>query len=385
MILVFFLVATGLGNRTLPVWHPNWPAPLVWSVAFGAAILFFGSVLAHELSHALVARARGMRVAGITLFMFGGVTELVGEPPTPSAEFLMAIVGPLTSIAIGIAAMVAGTAFLPHSPEFLSRNPRYVLAELGPVGTLLIWLGPINLVLGVFNLVPGFPLDGGRVLRALLWGFTRNLERATVWAAAVGELFAWLIIAAGGFIALGGTIPFFGRGLFQGMWLLLIGWFLYSAARTSVAHVTEVGALRGVPVRNLMVAHLEVLDPDDSVESVVKNTVLRTDQTSFPVMSHGELVGIVGVRDMQAVRDRWRDVHVRDVMLPADRVTAVPADSDAAEALNELATRDVNQVAVVENGSFLGFLRRQDIVRWLAFHPSRGRFQSSIRRIPHGT
>jgi Zn-dependent protease/CBS domain-containing protein len=369
LILVFFLVAGSLGNHTLPAWHPDWPSSLIWGVALGAATLFFASVLAHEMSHALVARAQGMRVSGITLFMFGGVTEIVGEPPSPRAEFLMAIVGPLTSIAIGILAIIGGRAFVNASPDFMAQHPEAVFASVAPLGTLLIWLGPINLLLGFFNLVPGFPLDGGRVLRSIIWAITKDLEKATVWAAGVGQILAWLLVATGVFIAFGGVVPFFGRGLFQGLWLILIGWFLSSAARMSAARVTEMGALRGVPVRSLMVSRVEVLDPDERLEAAVKDTVLKTDQSSFPVVSHGELVGLVGIREMQAVRDRWPEVRVRDVMLPAEQITKIAADSDAAEAVTELADHSVNQVAVVDKGSFLGLLRREDIVRWLAFHP----------------
>src|SRR4029079_8983151 len=135
-VIVFVLVATSLGNHTLPAWHPDWPRSLVWIVALGAGGLFFPSVLAHELSHAIVARARGMRVSGITLFMFGGVTELVGEPPTPGTEFLMAIVGPLTSILIGVLALLGGGAFVHASPEFMSDHPETVFASVGPLGTL---------------------------------------------------------------------------------------------------------------------------------------------------------------------------------------------------------------------------------------------------------
>lgn len=369
LVLVFFLVAGSLGNRTLPTWHPDWPASLVWAVAFGAATLFFASVLAHELSHALVARARGMRVAGITLFMFGGVTELVGEPPTPGAEFFMAIAGPLTSIFIGIIATIAGTAFVHSSPELMAESPALVLSAAGPLQTLLIWLGPVNIVLGVFNLVPGFPLDGGRVLRSILWAATRSLDKATLWAAGVGQALAWLIIAAGVYIAFGGVLPFFGRGLFQGLWLVLIGWFLASAARVSAARVTEMSVLRGVPVRNLLVSHVDALSPDEPLETAVKNTVLRSDQNSFPVLAGDELVGVVGIREIQAARDRSPNVRVKDIMLPAERVRAVAADSDAADALSELADRGAGEVAVVDRGSFIGLLRREDIVRWLAFHP----------------
>jgi len=369
LVLVFFLVAGSLGNRTLPAWHPDWPPALIWAVAFGAATLFFASVLAHELSHALVARARGMRVAGITLFMFGGVTELVGEPPTPGTEFFMAIAGPLTSVFIGVVATVAGTWFVHASPELLTASPAQVLSAAGPLETLLIWLGPVNVVLGAFNMVPGFPLDGGRVLRAILWAATGDLDKATVWAAGVGQAFAWLMITAGVYIAFGGELPLFGRGPFQGLWLVLIGWFLASAARMSAARVTEMGALRGVPVRSLLVSHVEALDPDEPLEMAVKETILHTDQSSFPVLAGGELVGLVGIREIQAARDRWPEARVKDVMLPAEQIKSIPADSDAADALNELADRDVNEVAVVDKGSFIGLLRRDDIVRWLAFHP----------------
>jgi predicted transcriptional regulator len=137
----------------------------------------------------------------------------------------------------------------------------------------------------------------------------------------------------------------------------------------SAARVTEMSALRGVPVRNLLVSHVEALDPDERLETAVKDTVLRTDQSSFPVLAGEELVGLLGIREIQAVRDRWSEVRVRDVMLPAERIKAISAESDAADALNALAGRDVNEVAVVDRGSFIGLLRREDIVRWLAFHP----------------
>jgi len=206
----------------------DWGPTLTWGLSIIAALLFFGSVLIHELAHSLVAKSRGIPVEDITLFIFGGVSEIEDEPDTPLGEFLMAILGPVTSLVVGfILLFLAGVAGDPTAPM---RDPGAMLAELTPFTTLLLWLGSINMILGVFNLVPGFPLDGGRVLRSILWALTGSLETATRWAAMVGEVIAFAMIGAGVLMIFGVSIPFFGSGFVSGLWLALIGWFLQSAA-----------------------------------------------------------------------------------------------------------------------------------------------------------
>ncbi|HVU01813.1 MAG TPA: site-2 protease family protein [Polyangiaceae bacterium] len=234
LLVVFFLVATSLGRGTLPRWHPDWSPALVWAVSIGAAVAFLSSVLLHELSHAVVAKAQGTKVRGITLFMLGGIAQIDEEPATPGREFWMAIVGPFTSVAVGIGASAAGAwALHAEHPGLVQSAPVQALRSAGAATTLLLWLGPVNLSLGVFNLVPGFPLDGGRVLRSILWALSKNRVTATLWAGAVGSAFGWLLIAVGVLMTFGGSVRFFGSGAVQGLWLVLLGWFLASAARAS--------------------------------------------------------------------------------------------------------------------------------------------------------
>jgi Zn-dependent protease len=366
LIVIFSLVVLSLGSGTLRVWHPDWPQALRWSVALGAAVLFFASVLAHELAHAAVARAQGIRVRGITLFMFGGLAQIESEPTSPGREFVMAIVGPLTSIGIGIAALVAGR-FIADGATF-GADPMRAARELGPVPTLLLWLGPVNLLLGVFNLIPGFPMDGGRVLRAFLWSITGSLTRATRYAAMVGEAFAWLFIGAGLLMAFGWVLPVVGGGLFQGLWFVLIGWFLASSARTGLARLLARRALAGVPVKQLMLRRFESVDPHLKVDRFVREYVLTTDQRCFPVVSGSRFLGLVCWGDVRATdQAAWENLELSQIMTPAARIGTVRPDDDSARALDELAQRDVDQIAVVDGeGHLAGLLRRRDLVKWMS-------------------
>jgi Zn-dependent protease len=193
-LLIFVLVAWNLASVFTNA-HSGWGAALSWGLALSASILFSASVLLHELAHSLVAKAGGMRVRSIKLFLFGGVSNIEREPPSAGAEFLMPLVGPLTSIVLGVALVIAGGFAV--SMRQAVANPGQVIGQLGPLPTLLMWLGSINVFLGIFNLIPGFPLDGGRVLRSILWAIVDDLRRATRWAAWVGQGIGWLMILAG--------------------------------------------------------------------------------------------------------------------------------------------------------------------------------------------
>ena len=209
--------------------RPDWSPVFTWGLSLAAALLFFGAVLIHELAHSLVAKGRGIPVEEITLFIFGGVSNIEEQPDSAAGEFLMAILGPVTSLVVG--AILMALAGVAGDPGTVIGDPEGMLSQLTPLTTLLLWLGAVNIILGVFNLIPGFPLDGGRVLRSILWALTDSLERATRWASLVGVVIAGAMIVTGGLMAFGAEVPFFGSGWLNGIWLALIGWFLLSASR----------------------------------------------------------------------------------------------------------------------------------------------------------
>jgi len=367
--IIFMLVAVGLGAGALPRWHPEWGGALRWIVAVTAALAFFASILLHELSHAVVGRAFGVKVPRITLFIFGGMAHMQGEPSTPKAELFMAAVGPLTSLLIGIVASFIGVQLAvlaggaPDDPEQLVRMA-------GPIATILLWLGPLNFLLAIFNLVPGFPLDGGRLLRAVLWSATGDLEKATRWASGAGRAVGWGLITIGVLMAFGFWVPIFGTGLGSGIWVALIGWFLHHAARASYIALRVRNRLSHVPVRDVMRSNLDTVAPDMTVAELVRDHMMRSDQASFPVLEGSDLIGIISVRDIQLIpSEQWASVTVRQVMLPASEVPSVDVDANANKALECLAERDMEQLPVVDHGRLSGFIRRQDILKWLSLQP----------------
>jgi Zn-dependent protease/CBS domain-containing protein len=361
-LFIFFLITWNLAV-VFGQFHSEWNLQLRWSVAVVASILFFASVLVHELAHSLVAKAQNVPVRSITLFLFGGVSNIQRHPPSPRAEFLITIVGPLSSFILGFLFILAsGTAQL-------SANPTNAIGNLGPASTLLMWLGSINFILAVFNLIPGFPLDGGRILRSILWGITDNLRRATRWASWVGQTIAWLMIVGGISMIFGVRLPFFGTGLVGGLWLAFIGWFLNSASIQSYHQVVVQDILEDVPVKDLMRAQPPTVEPGSTISSLVHDNIMKSDDHAFPVVEHGQLQGMITLEDIRQVdRDDWDSTTVRDVMTPADDLTIVSVREDAAETLNKLSRRDVRQLPVMENGNLAGILRRRDIVKWLQLH-----------------
>lgn len=366
LIIIFVLITASLGLSVFPQWHPQWSALTSVITAFVAAVLFLASVLTHEYSHALVGRARGMTVNRITLFIFGGMAQIESEPEDWQSEFWMTIVGPLTSLAlgfvfVGLGVMVADTG------SFDPQNPQAFLQELSPLATLLLWLGPINVVLGLFNLVPGFPLDGGRILRALIWGVTGDLKRATRYASRGGQFFAWLLMGSGFAMILGLHVPIFGTGVINGLWLAFIGWFLNSAAVASYQQLLVRQVLQGVPVSRLIHRQVRTLSPEVTLQELVDDYLFAGDQRAFPVVRNGEMHGLITLHDMRGVeRGRWPDTRVEDIMVPWNKVVGISADSDATEALDLVSRRGFNQLPVTENGELVGLLRREDLLRWLS-------------------
>lgn len=374
LLIIFALITASLASGLFPQWHPAWGPATSWLTALAAAVLFFASVLAHELSHSLVGRAYGVQVRQITLFVFGGMAQIEHEPGRWPAELWMAIVGPVTSLVIGVICVLSVSIGIPADTAAHASNVAdlgRLLAGLDPARTLLLWLGQINIVLAVFNLVPAFPLDGGRVLRAILWGATRDLRRATRCASALGQAFAWILIAAGIAMALGVSLPYFGGGAASGVWLAFIGWFLNNAALMSYRQLLTRELLQDVPVSRLMLTQLETAWPDMPLDMFVSSFLLRSDQRAFPVLEGERLVGLVCQRDVERLPPAQRhSMSVRSVMKPLDQIVVAHANDDAFDVLNLLAQRDINQVLVVEGGRVAGLVRRADIVRWLALHGS---------------
>ncbi len=373
LLIIFAMVTTSLGLQVLPSWHPDWSGALVWLVAVLAALSFFASVLAHELSHAVVGRRFGIRIERITLFLFGGIAHMEEDSPSPKAELLMAAVGPLTSLAIGVISLAIALASLGRirSQELVS-SPEDALRALGAGATILLWLGPINLSLGIFNLVPGFPLDGGRVFRALAWWATGDVKKATRWAAGAGRGVAALMMAAGLSMALGMRLPFFGRGMGSGIWLLLIGWFLYKAAQAGYGQLLLREALQDLRVRQIMRRRYDAVAPSVTLDQLMTDYLLQSDQEAFPVVDGGRLVGLVSSREAIGVpAAAWATTPVAAVMLPLARVPTVGVDEDVQGALAKLEQGRVAELPVVEDGELRGILRQRDVFKWLSLRQSR--------------
>lgn len=366
-IFILTLVTWNLNTAFNDI-HPEWGALLRLSISLLAALLFFGSVLAHEFAHSLVARARGVPVEGITLFLFGGVSNIQRHPDSPKSEFLITIVGPATSIALGLIFLALSGVSISKMGVQVS-NPSQMISKLSPLTTLMLWLGPINLVLGLFNMVPGFPLDGGRVLRSVLWSLLDDLKKATRWASWVGQGIAWAMILGGVSMIFGAEIPFFGTGLIDGLWLTFIGWFLNSAAVQSYQEIVVQDILEGVAVKEVMRVDPPTVHGEETVSNLVHEYIMQKDDHAFPVTDGKQLVGLVTLEDVRSVsRDQWEGTKVKDIMTPRSQVIKVSVDDDVSDAFTELSKRGVRQLPVVKGGQIVGVIRREEIVKWLSLH-----------------
>jgi len=363
-LLIFLLISWNWAT-VLDQVHADWSGVLRWSIAVVAALLFFASVLAHEMAHSLVARSRGIPVSNIRLHLFGGVANLQREPDSPGSEFIMAVLGPVTSLVIGGALLlITRLAGGPRSATI--ESIAQTMGAFGPVMTIMAWLGSVNTALGLFNLIPGFPLDGGRVLRAALWALTGKLRLATRIASWAGRGVSWVLIIAGIASAFGLRIPLLGQGLANGLWLAFIGWFLRNAATQSYQQMVIREALEEVAVSNVMRRDPPTVTPNRSVADLVHHYIMQSDDHGFPVVADGHLVGIVTLDDVRRVtRDLWEITSVSEIMTPLERLVTLSPDANASVALDSLAAHDVHQLPVITGDRLEGVVRRRDIVRWL--------------------
>lgn len=341
--LIFGLVTWSLAAGYFPTEYPGWSAAAYWVVGAITSLLFFGSVLVHELGHSWVARRHGIPIRGITLFVFGGIAQIAREPESPGIELRVAVAGPLTSLALA-----AGFAAV-----WLAVHGVAVLAAPA------IWLARINLMLGLFNLVPGFPLDGGRVFRALVWARTGSAHRASQAASFLGQLLAFGFIAMGIAMALAGNV-------LGGMWTVFIGWFLQNAAAASHAQASLRTLLRGVTVGQAMSRDCPTVPSDAALARIVQEEILGAGRRAFVVADAGRVLGLLTVHEVKAVAEERRDaVTAGEVMTPAERVVTVEPGQPLLVALERMDDARVAQLPVLAEGRLVGMLTREQVLHYV--------------------
>jgi Zn-dependent protease/CBS domain-containing protein len=344
-LFIVALVTWSLAGSLFPERYPGASTQVYWLMgAVGAAGLFL-SVVFHELCHSLVARRFGIEMKGITLFIFGGVAEMSEEPPSPRAEFVVAGVGPASSLVLGL------VAYLVH--RLLGANP-------GAVGPVLDYLAGINVLLAVFNLVPAFPLDGGRMLRAVLWGRSGNMARATRITGNIGAGFGMVLVIIG--------LGTFVAGAFvMGVWWVLIGMFLRGAAGEAYRQLVLRRALEGEPVSRFMTEDPVTVDPEAYVRDLVEGYIYRTHHKLYPVVDRGELLGCVTLARVKEVpREKWDWVRVQEIMESCTPANTVAPDADAMVALTRMRRHQVSRLVVVDQGRLVGILSLKDLMTFLS-------------------
>lgn len=349
--LILAFLSYSLSEGLFPYRYENWSTGTYWAVGITATFLLFFTVLLHELAHALVAKRRGLPVPRITLFIFGGVSHLARQPSSAGEEFQIAAAGPATSFVIAAVTGLAGLLFG-------SLNEQ--------LEAILFYLAAVNALLGVFNMLPGFPLDGGRVLRSIAWKRSGSFRKATRTAAGVGELFGYLLMTVGFFLLLGGL-------LLDGLWLMFIGWFLLGAARGEASNLQLEGILRRLTARDVMRTDFPTVVPGLPVQAVVDDHMVGHGERAVIVENGGVVLGILTVTDIRRVpRSEWPYTPAQAAMTPRERVITVEAATPAVDVLALLGEKALNQVPVLENGRMVGLVTRREILDRLQLAESLG-------------
>ena len=338
--IIFGLITWSLSTHYFPKAAPELPVASYWIKGTLAALLLFASVAFHELSHSYVAKKYHVSITSITLFIFGGIAQMKGEPPHPKAEFRIAIAGPISS-------------FLLSALFFLLS-----ISTMDGPRALFSYLAQINFILGAFNLIPGFPMDGGRILRAALWSRTKDFFYATQRAANFGQKIALFFLLFGMFLIFTGSSG--------GLWLLLIGWFLYMAAQSSQQQATLQEVLSGIKVKDVMVRDIVTLTSSITIDEAVDNYFLRCSYGGFPVMDDGKFLGIITLKEIKNVpREDWSKVKVSDILVPHNKKWEMTHDSNVMKALELMIKEDKGRIIVMENDKIVGLITRNGIARYL--------------------
>jgi len=339
--IIFILVTTSLA-------YPDWSSLLYWIMAIITSLLFFASILAHELAHSLVGRANNIPIKSITLFIFGGVAQMTREARSAGAELKMAAAGPACSLVIG---------------SFFGLLWYFNQSLTEPIATMIYWLAFINVALAVFNLIPGFPLDGGRVFRSLLWRFTGNYERSTRIATQIGRGIGYLFI-------LGGILTMFLHppdwSWFNGLWLAFIGWFLERAASASYHQLQWHEALHGFSASQVMISDCPVVPSDITIIQVVQRYIFTIGRHCLLIADEGRLKGVLTLHNIKSVpQPNWATTQLREIMTPVDKLKVAHPDQDALSILEQMDESDINQMPVVSEGRVIGLIARDSLISFL--------------------
>jgi len=347
-IIIAVLIAWSLSTGLFPFQFEGLSTQTYWIMGIVGAIGLFLSIIVHEFSHSLVARKYGMPMKGITLFIFGGMAEMSDEPPSPKAEFMMAAVGPVSSI------LIAGIFYAVYSAGVGAGIPK-------PVNGVLQYLAFINALLAAFNTIPAFPLDGGRVLRSILWGIKGNLRWATRISSWIGSGFGVLLIVLG-------VLNFFGGNFIGGMWWFVIGMFLYSAAKMSYQQLLTRRALEGESVRRFMKTDPVTVTPDMTVDRLVEDYVYVFHHKMYPVVSDSDKVdGCVTTRQIKEVpREEWSRKRVKDIEVPCSEDNTIAPDADAIKALSLMNRTGTSRLIVKEGDRLAGVVSLKDMLKFLS-------------------
>ena len=349
--LIFGLITLSLVNGYFPQEYPQLSAVAYLALALVTSLLFFGSVLLHELGHSIVALRNKLPVKGITLFIFGGVAQIGQEPHTPGAEFRIAIAGPLVSLAL--AGFFGATYLLDQQIPYLAAPSLYLMR--------------INLILALFNMIPGFPLDGGRVLRAIVWKLSGNYQRSTQIASASGQVVAFAFIGLGVFTVFNGQ-------LLNGLWLAFIGWFLQNAAASAVYQLNVQEKLRGLTVEQAMTRDYSTVPALVTLNQIVQERVLRGGQHSFFVTDVlGRPLGLLSLQAITRVPQiKWRFTTAEETMTPMSRLESVDPSTDLLDAMQKMEESNLSELPVVLQNEPVGMLTRENVLRYLRLRTQLG-------------
>jgi len=346
-VAIALLVTWSLAKGYFPANYPDLPAGTYWAMGVVGMLGLFVSIVLHELSHSLAARQFGMPMKGITLFIFGGVAEMDEEPPSAKAEFVMAIAGPIASVVIALICLGVNYA------GGMLNWPALVNGVFG-------YLALINTVLVIFNMIPAFPLDGGRVFRAALWHWKGSIRKATRITSTIGSGF-------GMFLIFFGVLMLFTGNLIGGIWMALIGMFLRGAAQMSYQQLLVRRALEGETVSRFMNPEPVTIPPDISLDDLVENYIYRHHFKMFPVVEDGRLQGCVTTRDVRNVpREQWSGTTTKDVTQPCSEANTISYDADAMQALSRMSQADNSRAMVVRDGHLEGILSLKDMMKFLS-------------------
>jgi Zn-dependent protease/CBS domain-containing protein len=341
--LILVLVTWMLAQSYFPQEFKNWSKFSYWFVGFITSCLFFLSILLHELGHSIIAKKYNVKVKRITLFIFGGVAEIGAEPPKSMAEFWIAIAGPITSFLLAV---------IFYLLEQISKGNDYLSAPFR-------YLAFINFILAVFNLIPGFPLDGGRIFRSIVWAITKNLKKATTIAANVGRFFGFFFIMIGVFQILQ-------NNFLDGIWIAFIGWFLESAAISQIQRQALDELLFGHKVDEAMTNDFGIVYPDSTIQEIIDNHFIGANRRSLLVKDNDIIVGYLTPKQINSisVNDR-QDKTVKEVMIPLQDLIKVNSDAPLLDALKTIDANDIKEIPVTENGNFIGILNHDSIVKFI--------------------